>query len=81
MEKEHSMGGSPMMHPGAMSAVVEILTEMWGILTEEQKKKVMAIRIDIFTQWIEAEIANEERMIVVKKNAIANLKKVSEMMK
>jgi len=41
----------------------------------------MAIRIDIFTQWIEAEIANEERMIEVKKNAIANLKKVSEMVK
>ena len=78
MNKEHSMGPLPMMHA---AAIVELMTEVWGLLTEEQKKKVMAIRIDIFTQWIEAEIANEERMIEVKKNAIASLKKVSEMMK
>jgi hypothetical protein len=70
-----------MMHPGAMSAVVEVMREMWGLLNEEQKKEVMKMRMDILTQWMEAEIANEERMIGVKKNAVASIKKVNEMMK
>ena len=70
MDKEHSMGTHPMMHAGAMPAIVELMTEMWGLLTEEQKKKVMVMRMDIITQWMEAEISNEEKMIEVKKNAI-----------
>ena len=37
------------MHAGAMLAVEELMTEMWGLLTEEQKKKVMAMRMDILT--------------------------------
>ena len=81
MDKEHSMGKSPMMHPGAMSAVVEIMTEMWGLLTEEQKKKVMAMRIDIITQLMEAEISNEKRINAVKEKAIAYHREIQEMLK
>jgi len=81
MDKEHSMGTHPMMHAGAMPAIVELMTEMWGLLTEEQKKKVMVMRMDIITQWMEAEISNEEKMIEVKKNAISSIRKVQEMMK
>ena len=81
MDKEHSTGTHPMVHAGAMSAVVELMTEMWGLLTEEQKKKVMAMRMDILTQWMETEISNEERMNEVKKKAIADIRKVQEMMK
>jgi Trp operon repressor len=81
MDKEHSMGTRPMMHAGAMSAIVELMTEMWGLLTEEQKKKVMVMRIDIITQLMETEISNEERMNEVKKKAIADIRKVQEMLK
>ena len=81
MGREHPTGTHPMMHAGAMSALVEFMTEMWGLLTEEQKKKVMFMRMDIITQWMEAEISNEERMNEVKKKAIADIRKVQEMMK
>lgn len=81
MDKEHSMGARSMMHAGAMPAIVELMTEMWGLLTEEQKKKVMVMRMDILTQWMENEIINEEKMTELKKKAIADIRKVQEMMK
>ena len=81
MGREYEIGKQPMMHSGAMSAVVEVMREMWGLLNEEQKKEVMKMRMDVLTQWMEAEIANEERMIEVKKNAVVSIKKVQEMMK
>ena len=70
-----------MMHAGAMSAIVELMTEMWELLTEEQKKKVMEMRMDIKTQWMETEISNEKRLNEVKRKAIADIRKVQEMMK
>ena len=81
MDKEHSMETHQMMHAGAMSAIVELMTEMWELLTEEQKKKVMVMRMDIKTQWMETEISNEERLNEVKRKAIADIRKVQEMMK
>jgi hypothetical protein len=81
MDQEHSMGKQPMMHPGAMSAVVEVMKELWELLTEEQKKCVMAMRIDIITQMLETEISNEEKMNEVKKKAIDDIRKVKEMLK
>ena len=44
MDKEHSLGTHPIMHVGAIPAIVELMTEMWGLLTEEQIKKVMGFR-------------------------------------
>lgn len=81
MEKEHPMGMLPVMRAGAMSAVVELMKEMWELLSQEQKKQVMEMRIDIITEMLETEISNEERMHEVKKKAIANMRKVKEMMK
>jgi Trp operon repressor len=81
VDKEHSMGTCSMMHSGAMSAVVELMREMWELLSEEQKKKVMVMRIDIITQLLETEISNEERMNEVKKKAIADIRKAQEMLK
>ncbi len=78
MNKEHSMGTLPMMNA---AAIVELMTEVWGLLTEEQKKKVMAMRIDIITQLMEAEISNEERINEVKKKAIAYHREIQEMLK
>jgi hypothetical protein len=80
MDKGHSMGTNPMMH-GAMPAVVEVMKELWELLTEEQKKCVMAMRIDIITQMLETEINNEEKMNEVKRKAIADIQKVKEMLK
>jgi hypothetical protein len=81
MGTEHSMRTHGAMHTGAMPAVVEIMQEMWELLTEEQKKKVMVMRMDIYKQWMEAEISNEEKMLEVKKKAIATIQKVEEMIK
>jgi hypothetical protein len=78
MNKEHSMGTLPMMHP---AAIVELMTEVWGLLNEEQKKKVMAMRIDIITQLMEAEISNEKRINAVKEKAIAYHREIQEMLK
>lgn len=81
MGTEHSMGTCTMTHSGAMPAIVELMTEMWGLLTEEQKKKVMVMRIEIYKQWMEAEISNEEKMLEIKKKAISTIQNVQEMMK
>ncbi|AKB49503.1 hypothetical protein MSBRW_0250 [Methanosarcina barkeri str. Wiesmoor] len=81
MDKGHSMGPHAMMHAGAMPAIVELMTEVWGLLTEEQKKKVMVMRMEIMTQWMENEVINEEKMIELKKKAIADIRNVQEMMK
>jgi hypothetical protein len=81
MGTEHSMGTCAMTHTGAMSAIVELMTEMWGLLTEEQKKKVMVMRMEIYKQWMEAEISNEEKMLEIKKKAISTIQNIQEMMK
>lgn len=81
MDRGHSMGPHTMMHAGAMPAIVELMTEIWGLLTEEQKKKVMVMRMEIMTQWMENEVINEEKMIELKKKAIADIRQVQEMMK
>ena len=81
MDREHSKEMLPIMHAGAMSAVIELMKEMWELLSQEQKKQVMAMRIDIITQMLETEMSNEERMNEVKKKAIADMRKVKEMMK
>jgi hypothetical protein len=81
MGTEHSTRTHGTMHAGAMPAIVEIMQEMWELLTEEQKKKVMVMRMEILTQWMETEICNEEKMLEVKKKAIDTIQKVQEMMK
>jgi hypothetical protein len=65
----------------ACSAIVELMTEVWGLLTEEQKKKVMVMRIDIITQLMEVQISNEEKINEVKKKAIAYHREIQEMLK
>jgi Trp operon repressor len=64
-----------------MSDVMELMREMWELLSEEQKKKVMEMRIDIITQLLETEISNKERMNEVKKKAIADIRKAQKMLK
>ena len=74
MCEEHSMvGKGPIMQT--------VMAEMWEILTEEQKKKVAVMRMDMIIKWMEVKIHHMEKMIEMKKEAIANIRKVQEMIK
>lgn len=55
--------------------------KLLGCLTEEQKKKVALMKMDLKTQWMEMKISDMEKMIVLKKKAIAGIKQVQEMIK
>jgi hypothetical protein len=74
MCKEESTGTHPMMQS-------EPMTEIWGLLTEEQKKKVAVMKMDLKIQWMEVKISEMEKMIELKKKAIADIKQVQEMIK
>jgi hypothetical protein len=69
MEHEHSTE-----HCGSESDVL-------GFLTEEQKKKVALMKMDLKIQWMEAKISVMEKMIELKKKAIAEINQVQEMIK
>ncbi len=59
----------------------EPMTEIWGLLTEEQKKKVILMKMDMKIQWMEMKINDMEKMIELKKRKIADIKQVQEMIK
>jgi hypothetical protein len=50
-------------------------------MTEEQKKKIALMVTDLKIQWIEVKISDMEKMIALKKKAIADIKQVQEMIK
>ena len=56
-------------------------SEVLGFLTEEQKKKVAVMKMDMKIQWMETKINDMEKMIELKKKAIANIRMVQEMIK
>ena len=56
-------------------------SEVLGFLTEEQKKKVAVMKMDLKIQWMEVKISDMEKMIELKKKAIADFKQVQEMIK
>jgi len=74
MCKEQSEGTHPMMQS-------EPMTEMWGLLTEEQKKKIAVMKMDMKIKWMEIKISDMEKMIELKKKAIADIRQVQEMIK
>ena len=63
MCKEESTGTHPMMQS-------EPMTEIWGLLTEEQKKKVAVMKMDMKIQWMEMKISEMEKMIALKKKVM-----------
>ena len=74
MCEEHSMvGKSPIMQTA--------MVEMWELLTVEQKKKVAVMRMNKFIKIFEMKISGMEKMIEIKREAIADIKKVQEMLK
>ena len=70
---EHSMEHSP-MHCGS-------IPEVWECLTEEQKKKIVEMKLDIKIQMLEKRIKDMESAIEIKKKIIADTKQVQEMLK
>ena len=62
------------MHHGPMS-------EIWELLTEEQKREVALMKMDMKIQWMEIKIDKMKKMIELKKTSIDNIKKVQGMIK
>jgi hypothetical protein len=58
-----------------------MMTQTWELLTVEQKKKVSVMRMDKIIKILEMKISGMEEMIKLKKEAIADIQKVKEMMK
>ena len=58
-----------------------VMTQTWELLTEEQKKKVTVMRMDMIINFLEMKICDLEKMIELKKEAIANVRKAQEMIK
>jgi hypothetical protein len=57
------------------------IPEVWDLLTEEQKKKVVAMKMDMKIQMMEMKINEMGKMIELKKKIIADMKQVQEMIK
>jgi hypothetical protein len=73
MCEEHSMvGKGPIMQTA--------MVEMWELLNVEQKKKVAVMRMDMIIKLMEIKISDLEKMISLKKTAIADVQKIKEMM-
>lgn len=58
-----------------------LMPEIWALLTEEQKKEVALMKMDMKIQWMEMKISDMEKMIELKKKSIDNIKKVQGMIK
>jgi len=56
-----------------------VMTQTWELLTVEQKKKVSVMRMDKIIKILEMKISGMEKVIEVKKEAIANVRKAQEM--
>ena len=74
MHHEQSTGRHSMIHSEPMSGI-------WEFLTEEQKKKIALMKLDMKIQMMEIKINEMEKMIELKKKAIDDIQKVQEMIK
>ena len=57
------------------------MTQTWELLNEEQKRKIAVMRMDKGIKFLEMKISDMEKMIELKKKAIADIKHVQEMTK
>jgi hypothetical protein len=74
MCQEHSMMGQGSMMATAME-------EMWELLSEEQKREVAVMRMNKLIKILEIKMSAMEKMIEIKSEAIADIKKIQEMLK
>ena len=73
MCQEHSM-----MEPGSIMGTA--MEEMWELLSEEQKKEVAVMRMDKLIKIFGIKMSAMEKMIEIKREAIADIKKIQEML-
>jgi hypothetical protein len=66
------------MEPGSIMETA--MEEMWELLSEEQKKEVAVMRMDKLIKILEIKISAMEKMIAIKREAIADIKKIQEML-
>lgn len=64
----HQGGGGPMF-------------EIWEMMSEEQKRKLIAMKLEMKLQWMQMKVDEMQKMIELKKKAIENIKMVQEMLK
>ena len=57
------------------------IPEVWECLTQVQKKKVLKMKLDMKIQWTEKNLKDMKSPIEIKKKAIADIRKVQEMIK
>jgi len=57
------------------------IPEVWECLNEEQKKKVILMKLDMKIEWMEKRIKDMESAIELKRKAIGDMKQVQEMIK
>ena len=57
------------------------MTQTCELLNEEQKRKIAVMRMDKGIKFLEMKISDMEKMIEIKKEVIANIRKVQEMIK
>ncbi|MCC4765108.1 hypothetical protein FXW07_00205 [Methanosarcina sp. DH1] len=57
------------------------MPEIWEMLTDEQKKEIALMKMDMKIQWLEMKISEMENMIKLKKKAIENIKKFQQTMR
>ncbi|AKB47731.1 hypothetical protein MSKOL_1954 [Methanosarcina sp. Kolksee] len=57
------------------------MPEIWEMLTDEQKKEIVLMKMDMKIQWLEMKISEMENMIKLKKKAIENIKKFQQTMR
>lgn len=70
------------MHEGGMHEVGEgPMAEIWGMMTEDQKRKLIAMKLEMKLQWMQIKIDEMQKMIELKKKAMENIKHVLEMVK
>jgi catechol-2,3-dioxygenase len=62
-------------------AMQTAMTETWGLLTEEQKKKVTHMRMDTAIKGIELKISDMEQRVLIAKDFIKHIKVIKEMIK
>ena len=72
------MAGKGQMYHGMHHG---LMPEMWELLTDEQKKEILLMQMDMKVQWMEMKIKEMEKMIELKKKAVEHIKKVQGMMK
>ena len=66
-------GKASMMHQGGS------MPELWEMLSEEQKRQVIAMKLEMKLQWMEMKVEEMQKMIELKKKAIDNIKRVHSM--